>query len=223
MAVWIQSRTWPQAEDSGFGGSLTEADQKLNKEVLDEVRKLLGAWSAAKKKTLVHLGIGAGNPGDGWGNPSHDYRPEVLERQKWPPFLDDAVEQGYSVISLVHNVIGQNWAQVTKGEGAVQLEVNARFPLKGSAGGVLDKQVWTEIETVVKQADRVVVANCVTNQHHRGVVELAQSRNRAHCYLLSYAQTGTEEVWWRMSAKFVFHNQETDLSTLGELFYDLQA
>jgi hypothetical protein len=198
---WTDTIERLKLTDQEAGGQATREERAAIEDALAKVEKFLSG-GASGSLTVLYLGIGVGNPGTTWMNPSHGLKGQgLLEVQVIPPVLADLESKGYRVVGLNFNVAGsESLPEPTRTR--LHLPVPARFPLTGSSSS--HREVMDVFRALVRRFDRLLVVNAVSQLHYPYPVELVAgydwkvSRAMSHVpasYVVSYAETGEQVAY----------------------------
>jgi hypothetical protein len=175
---------WPMPGEL-VGGELPEQDAAAILQAAEQIQLLTNQAKSQGKKVFLHLGIGVGDPTttlSDLNNPSGDTTDMATRMfQVNPPYLWDAVEQGYYVIAVNVNYPDPDVPVVefASPDQGVRLQVPARFPL-GTAN--LTKQPWMSINEAAGNADRIVVMSAISQLNYDLVLRLVPVPRQALRY-----------------------------------------
>ncbi|MBB5872681.1 hypothetical protein F4553_006115 [Allocatelliglobosispora scoriae] len=227
---WQQAGKLEPHEDSTFGGTPIDA------EALAEIEKAVEAVCIARAKaavgkldlpTLLFLGVGVGNPGGAWHNPSGTERFDAAS-QISPPLLRDAIANGYFVVGLNFNVKGTPEPAALPAANGIHLHVPVRFPL--GRNSTYCRKALDLLVSLAVDCRRVVVLNAVTDHLYPGLCELATVRTGMGIIgkkeggilptvlAVSYAETGAQRLIAPFAGIMSAVHEGATLTTVAEVF-----
>jgi hypothetical protein len=171
--LW-ESVTWPMPGEV-IGGALPEQDAGRIEQAAQQIQLLCNQAKARGKKVFLHLGIGVGDPATtlpDLNNPSGDTTDMATRMfQVNPPYLWNAVQQGYYVVAVNVNHPDPDVPVVefTSPDEGARLQVPARFPL---GMGNLTKPSWMSINEAAANADRIVVLSAISQLDYDLILRL---------------------------------------------------
>jgi len=183
--------TLTPASDQVFGGQgLREEDVVAIRTAVALVREGLQA-SDQSKAVLLHIGVGVGNPGGAWGNPTAQPRLD-LNVQMRPAFVDDALATGLRVVVLDFNKFDRTERIAAASADEIRVNVCARFPL--TTVGDLNRAGLDEVRELKGTSAYLSLMNAVSQVPYPGCFELV-TRQGKDAYVTSYAETGTQQAY----------------------------
>ena len=150
------------------------------------------------KKRLIYIGIGTANStGSTFGNPSLGYaNATTLKAQQHPPFLSQAKEEGYQVISInidnfesMPHEVNLGTSEIKEEDGHYKLTISTAFPLTAKGNIQNIQTIADRLNAKKGPQGEIVIMNSVNNLDYHGILLL--SSQTGGTYLKSHLQTGT--------------------------------
>jgi hypothetical protein len=207
-----------EAKESNFSGAdISAQDNERIQAALSRARDLVG-----DKAFLLHLGVGVGNPGAAFGNPSADRLMKAgneaadpkAQSQREPGYLKQAAERGLVAVVLNFNASDSQGdpsgvTLVKHQPNLIRLDVDARFPLtvhkQGNSG-----QAHGAIEGLAQGARHVTVLNAVSPHYYPGIKSLVDSQSSQRLFKRDVVAGGGDPSARHMRTSYVESYLEED-------------
>ena len=204
----VVQRNLTLGTDDVFGkNDIDEADVMKIETMCKEVGSFLDKAQTDIK--LLHIGVGVGNPGTAFGNPSASVQggQGMVLNQSRPKFIDKLLEAQSTAAAIV-NFNSDSAGNPVETGNLLSYPVDARFPLNGS--GPRSKTALQQITALKNKATHFSIMNSVSQNNYESLVKLAAGAKQKGLYLKSYAETGEEE------GHFFYHARPVQ-GTQGEI------